>query len=76
MVLLKGMEWQKSDVALKKLKEMLWGLEALRVFDDKLTRALQEIKYGKEKTKAELARVSHPKELLFPSSLLADYSKG
>lgn len=60
MVLLKGMEWHKSDVALKKLKKMLWGLEALRVFNDKLTRALQEVKDGKEKMKGGLARVSHP----------------
>ena len=60
MVLLKGMEWHKSDAALKKLKQMLWGLEALRVFDDKLVRALQEIKEGKENIKGELKRVSDP----------------
>ena len=60
MVLLKGMEWHKSDDAVKKLKQMLWGLEALRVFDDKLTRALQEIKEGKEKMKGALAKVSQP----------------
>lgn len=35
---------------------MLWGLEALRVFDDKLNRALQEIKEGKEKMDKELIR--------------------
>jgi len=57
MVLLRGIEWHKSDVALKKLKEMLWGLEALRVFDDKLGRALQEISQGEEQTKKELIRV-------------------
>ncbi|KAH8748551.1 hypothetical protein F5882DRAFT_311324, partial [Hyaloscypha sp. PMI_1271] len=56
MVLLRGIEWHKSDVALKKLKEMLWGLEALRVFDDKLGRALQEISQGEEQTKKELIR--------------------
>jgi hypothetical protein len=57
MVLLKGIEWHKSDVALKKLKEMLWGLEALRVFDDKLKRALIEIEQGKKDMIKELARV-------------------
>jgi hypothetical protein len=57
MVLLKGMEWHKSDAALKKLKQMLWGLEALRVFDDKLVRALREIDEGKETMKGELTRV-------------------
>ena len=58
MVLLRGMEWHKSDIALKKLKKMLWGLEALRVFDGKLTSALQEIKDGKESMKGALERVS------------------
>jgi hypothetical protein len=53
------MEWHKSDVAVRKLKQMLWGLEALRVFDDKLTRALREIKEGNEKMRGALARVSH-----------------
>ena len=57
MVLLKGIEWHKSDVALKKLKEMLWGLEALRVFDDKLKRALQCVKEGREEMYKELKRV-------------------
>jgi hypothetical protein len=67
MVLLKGMEWHKSDAALKKLKQMLWGLEALRVFDDKLVRALQEIKEGKENIKGALARASYPlKNCRFP----------
>jgi hypothetical protein len=70
MVLLKGMEWHKSDAALKKLKQMLWGLEALRVFDDKLVRALQEIKEGRETIKRECIRVRNPmgEKKLFPSS--------
>jgi hypothetical protein len=63
MVLLKGMEWHKSDAALKKLKQMLWGLEALRVFDDKLVRALQEIKEGKETIKGECLRVCSPRKI-------------
>jgi len=57
-VLLRGMEWHKSDVALKKLKEMMWGLEALRVFDDKLARALVQIKEAKTKMKNYLQTVS------------------
>lgn len=43
MVLLEGIAWSKSDVALKKLKRMRWGLEALRIFSDKLARAMNEI---------------------------------
>ena len=58
MILLKGMEWHKSDEALKHLKKMLWGLEALRVFDDKLRTALSEIKNAKIKMKTELEKAS------------------
>jgi hypothetical protein len=43
IILLKGISWSKSDVALKKLKRMLWGLEALRIFSDKLARAVSEV---------------------------------
>lgn len=49
LVLLKGMAWSKSDVALKKLKRMLWGFEALRIFCDKLARAMSEIVRAKAK---------------------------
>jgi len=37
------MEWQKSGMALKQLKRMLWGLEALRVFRDKLAKAIDAL---------------------------------
>ncbi|EXJ75798.1 uncharacterized protein A1O5_00305 [Cladophialophora psammophila CBS 110553] len=56
LVLLKGLEWRKSDAALKKLKQMLWGFEALRIFDEKLERALDEINQAKEKMESELKR--------------------
>ncbi|KAM7194686.1 hypothetical protein V8F20_007878 [Naviculisporaceae sp. PSN 640] len=49
LVLLRGMAWSKSDVALKKLKRMLWGLEALRIFSDKLGQAMSEIARAKAK---------------------------
>jgi len=57
MVLLRGLKWHKSDVALKKLKEMLWGLEALRVFDDKLRKALEKIQEADEKMREKIKRV-------------------
>jgi len=63
MVLLKGIEWHKSDVALRKLKKMLWGLEALRVFDDKLKRALQEIRDCEDQMNRELLRVCWPSSM-------------
>jgi len=37
------MEWNISDKALRKLKSMLWGLESLRIFRDKLKKALAEL---------------------------------
>ncbi|KAI9049724.1 hypothetical protein LZ554_005876 [Drepanopeziza brunnea f. sp. 'monogermtubi'] len=41
-VLLEGLEWGTSE-AVDKLKRMLWGLEALRVFDDRLSASLSQI---------------------------------
>jgi hypothetical protein len=63
-VSLKGFEWHKSDVALMKLKQMLWGVEALHEFDDRLVKTLQEIKEGKEKMEGELARVRYPQRIV------------
>jgi hypothetical protein len=54
IVLLNGMPWSKSDVALKKLKRMLWGLEALRIFSDKLERAIGEITHAHQKMRTSL----------------------
>jgi len=56
-VLLKGLKWHKSDVALKKLKDMLWGLEALRVFSDKLEKVLEKIEDAKKAMRLALKRV-------------------
>jgi hypothetical protein len=49
MVLLRGLKWHKPEVALKGLKDMLWGLEALRIFDDKLRNALDRIGEAKKR---------------------------
>ena len=46
-VLLQGLDW-KSSKAVDKLRKMLWGLEALRVFDDRLTAALSQIQKARE----------------------------
>src|SRR3569833_3404136 len=56
MVLLKGLKWHKSDVALKKLKDMLWGLEALRVFSDKLEKVLEKIEDAKKAMRLALKK--------------------
>jgi hypothetical protein len=55
-VLLEGMRWEKSDVALRKLKQMLWGFEALRTFSDQLKKAIEEIGNAGEKMKAWLKK--------------------
>jgi hypothetical protein len=46
-VLLEGLEWGTSE-AVDKLKKMLWGLEALRVFDDRLSGSLSQIQKAQE----------------------------
>ncbi|KAK4443437.1 hypothetical protein QBC34DRAFT_443388 [Podospora aff. communis PSN243] len=48
-VLLEGMEWQKSGMALRQLKRMLWGLEALRIFKDKLAKAMDALNDARAK---------------------------
>jgi hypothetical protein len=55
--LLKGIEWQKSQLALRRLKTMLWAMEALRIFDDKLLSALTEIKEARSHLMQELNKV-------------------
>lgn len=55
-MLLKGIEWEKSEVALRKLKKMLWCLEALRNFDDKLSTALGEIKEARKQIQHLLSK--------------------
>jgi len=57
--MLAGMEWHQSEAAIRKLKQMLWGLEALRVFRDKLQKALEELKLAQEKMQKELETVSN-----------------
>jgi hypothetical protein len=58
MVLLNGLKWHKPEVALKGLKDMLWGLEALRIFNDKLGKAIERIKEAKEKMESKCSWVS------------------
>jgi hypothetical protein len=58
MVLLKGLPWHRSYVALEGLKQMLWGFEALRIFDDKLNKALIEVEDAKNRIRSLLTRGS------------------
>jgi len=47
------MEWEKSDRALKKLKQMLWGYESLRAFRDMLKTAIEQV----DKARARMAKL-------------------
>jgi len=42
-----GLEWGTRG-AVDKLKKMLWGLEALRVFNDRLSSSLSQIQKAQE----------------------------
>lgn len=47
--LLEGLEdWWGTVEAINKLKKMLWGWEALRVFNDKLSSSLSQIQRAQE----------------------------
>lgn len=48
MVLLEGMQWDASDAVVQKLKEMLWRLQALRIFDLKLDSAIAKIQEARK----------------------------
>jgi hypothetical protein len=55
--LVNGLEWEKSDRALKKLKQMLWGFESLRGCSDMLKRAIDEIEKARDKMNKFLEEV-------------------
>jgi hypothetical protein len=57
-VLKQGLDWTHGDEAIQKLKAMLWALEALRIFDDRLSESLDKIREAKAKMQKYLSRVS------------------
>jgi hypothetical protein len=58
-VLLEGLEWGTSE-AVDKLKKMLWGLEALRVFDDRLSGSLAQIQKAQDAMERTVKQVCRP----------------
>jgi Mg2+ and Co2+ transporter CorA len=77
-VLLEGMEWEKSDRALRRLKQMLWGFEALRIFGDKLKKALDAVLKAGDKAKASLEndkRIRHKDMLSGVEQVKEEYDK-
>lgn len=57
-VLLQGLDWRSSK-AVDKLKKMLWGLEALRVFDDRLSASLSQIQKAREAMERTIKQASY-----------------
>ena len=57
-ILLVGMEFDRSDQAVSVLKQMLWGFEALRIFNDKLSQALDVVRRAEIKMNKMLEIVS------------------
>jgi hypothetical protein len=57
-VLKQGLDWAHADDAIQRLKSMLWALEALRIFDDRLGESLEKIKEAREKMDRYLCQVS------------------
>ena len=56
------MQWEASDAVVDKLKEMSWGLQALRIFDLKLEGAINKIKDATSSLESTIDFVSrkHP----------------
>ncbi len=55
--MLEGLEWGTTE-AVDKLKKMLWGLEALRVFDDRLSASLAQIQKAREAMERTIKQVN------------------
>jgi len=51
------MQWSNPDTVVQKLKEMLWSLQALRIFDLKLEGALDKIEDAKKSLELTIAWV-------------------
>lgn len=57
--LLEGLEqWFNTEQSINKLKKMLWGWEALRVFNDKLSSSLSQIQRAQEAMEHVIKQVS------------------
>jgi hypothetical protein len=52
-----GLDWAHAEDAIQRLKSMLWALEALRIFDDRLAESLEKIREAREKMQRYLSQV-------------------
>lgn len=56
-ILLEGIDLEATD-AVDKLEKMLWGLETLRVFGDRLSGSMSQIRKAREKLEQTIERVN------------------
>lgn len=54
---LEGYDWEADD-AVDKLRTMLWGLEALKMFDDRLSSSLSSIEKARKDLEDTINSVS------------------
>lgn len=57
-VLKDGLVLQQGDDAVKRLEALMWALEALRVFDDRLRDSIDKINEAKERMQRYINAVS------------------
>ncbi|KAL2064541.1 hypothetical protein VTL71DRAFT_3678 [Oculimacula yallundae] len=55
-VLKNGLDWTHAEDAIQRLKSMLWALEALRIFDDRLGDSLEVVKNAEDRMRAFIRR--------------------
>jgi hypothetical protein len=57
-VLEEGLQWDASTDTIEHLNKMLWALEALRIFRDRLTESLNKISQARQLVEYNVLRVS------------------
>ena len=57
-MLKKELDWTHAEDAIQRLKSMLWALEALRIFDDRLGESLDKVREARDKMRTYLRHVS------------------
>jgi hypothetical protein len=54
-----GLDIQHAEDAIQRLEAIMWALEALRVFDDRLRESLGNIKEAKDSMQIYINQVGH-----------------
>ncbi len=70
--MLDGIQLDASD-AVERLERMLWGLEALRVFDDRLSTSLSQIRKTRENLEHTIDQVQSWSQVFWKVLLLTPF---